>query len=247
MKASWKSNHKHYFQEATGLAIFMFSACFFGAMLEGGHSPLHLAVPDGFTRMVIMGALMGATALLIFYSPFTAPSGSHINPAVTLTFLRLGKICPWDAVFYILFQFLGGTIAVFIMQALMGHILIDAPVNSVATVPGKMGPWPAALMELGTAFVMMCMVLFTSAAPRLKRYTRIIAGCLVCTYVIVAGPVSGFGMNPARTFASALPANVWTAFWVYMLAPVAGMLLAAEVYSWLAIRGRSKLFENKLI
>jgi hypothetical protein len=42
--------------------------------------------------------------------------------------------------------------------------------------------------------------------------------------------MSGFGMNPARSFASALPSGIWTAFWIYLFIPFAGMLLAAELY-----------------
>jgi aquaporin Z len=76
----------------------------------------------------------------------------------------------------------------------------------------------------------MMMVMFTSHHEKLKNYTRIFASCLVCTWVIVAGPISGFGMNPARSFASALPANIWTAFWIYLLTPVVGMLLATELF-----------------
>jgi len=230
LKASWKKNRKHYAQEALGLAIFMFSACLFGALLEGKNSPLHHAIPNDFVRTTIMGVLMGATALFIFYSPFTAPSGSQINPAVTLSFLRLGKICHWDALFYILSQFIGGTLAVYIMQLLLGSRLTAAPVNSVVNIPGKNGPWLALLMELFIAFATMTIVLSTSANNKLNKYTRIFSGCLVCTWVIVAGPVSGFGMNPARSFASALPAGIWTGFWIYTLAPIVGMLLAAEVF-----------------
>jgi aquaporin Z len=48
--------------------------------------------------------------------------------------------------------------------------------------------------------------------------------------VILAGPVSGFGMNPARTFASALPSHTWTAIWIYMVVPVISMLCAAELF-----------------
>ncbi|HKO79543.1 MAG TPA: aquaporin, partial [Chitinophagaceae bacterium] len=143
LKASWKNNWKHYLQEALGLAIFMISACFFGAMLEG-KTMWHQAIPNSFTRTVLMGILMGATALFIFYSPWTSPSGSHINPAVTLSFFRLGAMCHWDLIFYILFQIVGGTIAVYTMQQLMGDILVTAPANSVVTVPGKTGAWPAA-------------------------------------------------------------------------------------------------------
>ncbi len=230
LKASFNKNKKLYLMEALGLAIFMMSACFFGGLLEAKNSALHIAIPNAFVRTGLMGVLMGSTALFIFYSPFTAPSGSHINPAVTITFWRLGKMCHWDAVFFIIFQFLGGTIAVYIMAALMGETLTSRPVNYVCTVPGKAGVAAAVLAEFIIAVVMITMVLFTSAHNNLKRYTRVFAGCLVCAYVIIAGPVSGFGMNPARTFASALPANTWTSFYIYLVVPPAGMLTAAEVF-----------------
>jgi aquaporin Z len=230
LKASFCKNWKHYLQEALGLAIFMISACFFGALLEGKGAALQLAIQNDFLRTVIMGVMMGSTAVFIFYSPWTSPSGSHINPAVTLTFLRLGKMCRWDAIFFIIFQFIGGTMAVYIMQMLIGSILTAPPVNSVATVPGKAGVWPALATEFMIAFITMSMVLFTSVNACLKKYTRMIAGCLVCVYVIVAGPISGFGMNPARSFASALPAHIWTASWIYMIVPITGMLCAAEFF-----------------
>lgn len=230
MKASFKTNWKHYLQEAFGLAIFMISACFFGSVLEARDSPVHLLIPDSFLRIIMMGLLMGLTALFIFYSRWTAPSGSQINPAVTLTFLRLGKMCRYDAFFFIIAQVLGGTIAVYMMQWLMGDLLISAPVNSAVTVPGKFGIVPALLTEFIIAFITMSMVLFTSDNNNLKKYTRVFSACLVCSWVIVAGPVSGFGMNPARSFASALPSGIWTAFWIYLLAPVTGMLSAAEFF-----------------
>ena len=244
MKASFKKNWTHYLQEALGLGVFMISACFFGALLFSSVGSLHLSIENETTRNVIIGILMGFTALFIFYSPFTAPSGSHINPAVTISFLRLGKMCPWDAMFYVIFQVIGGTLAVYLMQLLMGHSLTTPPVNSAATVPGKYGQWPALVVELIIAFITMAIVLFSSEDRRLKKYTRIVAGCLVCTWVIVAGPISGFGMNPARSFASALPANIWTAFWIYLFVPFAGMLSATELFLFIQ-KNRSLNMPNK--
>jgi aquaporin Z len=235
VSASFRSNRKYYVQEALGLGIFMVSACFFSGVLFGKNNHLfsQLSIPD---RQIILGVMMGATALFIFYSPLTSPSGSHINPAVTLAFLRLGKIGQWDALFYVIFQFIGGTLAVYLMVLLMGENLTASPLHDVVTIPGKYGPIAAAFTELTMAFFMMSMILFTADHTTLSRYSRIFAGILVCIYVIVGGPVSGFGMNPARSFASALPADIWTAFWIYLFIPPTGMLAAAELYSYILSR-----------
>jgi aquaporin Z len=221
-------NWRLYCAEALGLAIFMMSACFFSAMLEGDTS-WHKAIIDPFARLVLTGLLMGTTAIVIFYLPVTAASGSHINPAVTITFLRLGMISRTDAVFYILFQFIGGTLAVYIMAFLIKQPLILPPVNYAVTVPMK-STAVVIITEFAIAVVMMMMILHTSHHRYLNKYTRILSGCFVCIYVIVAGPISGFGMNPARSFASALPADTWTSFWIYAIVPVVAMLFAAELH-----------------
>lgn len=137
MKAAFRQNWKHYLQEALGLAIFMISAffsalCYFPKKIHGV-----ISIHSEMLKNVLMGVMMGLTALFIFYSPFTAPSGSQINPAVTLTFLRFDKMCRYDALFFIIFQIIGGTVAVYAMQFLMGTILTNSPVNSVITIPGK--------------------------------------------------------------------------------------------------------------
>lgn len=161
MKASFHKNWIHYLQEAAGLAIFMISACFFSALFWGKDASFHFEIHNEMHRNLITGILMGVTALFIFYSPFTAPSGSHINPAVTITFLRLGKMDKWDAFFYILFQFIGGTLAVYLLGALLGNALTSSPVNYAVTIPGKNGVASAAITEFIIAVIMITMVLFT--------------------------------------------------------------------------------------
>ena len=117
------------------------------------------------------------------------------------------------------------------MAWLLGNSLTDAPVSFVVTVPGKNAPQiKAALCELIISFIMITMALNTSAINSTKKYTRIFAAVLVFSNVIFAGPVSGFGMNPARSFASAFPANTWAAFWIYVFCPIIGMMSAAELF-----------------
>jgi len=76
----------------------------------------------------------------------------------------------------------------------------------------------------------MLVVLIVSNQVKLNAWTGFAAGCLVALYISIEAPLSGMSMNPARTFASALAARLWTSYWVYIVAPLAGMLLAAESY-----------------
>ena len=70
---------------------------------------------DRDLQRVFTGICMGLTAIALIHSPWGKRSGAHMNPAVTLTFLRLGHIAPWDAAFYIAAQFIGGTLGVLLV------------------------------------------------------------------------------------------------------------------------------------
>src|ERR1043166_3203452 len=122
--------------EAAGLGIFMVSPSVFTILLYHPGSPAIQALPEEFPRRILMGMAMGLTAIGIIYSPWGKQSGAHLNPAVTLTFFRLGKVAPWDAVFYIIAQFVGGVAGVALVAALAGHLLAHPSVNYVATLPG---------------------------------------------------------------------------------------------------------------
>jgi aquaporin Z len=117
-------------------------------------------------------------------------------------------------------------------------------VSAVITVPGEAGEAVAFVAEWVIAFVLMVVILFASNTVRLASYTGIFAGVLLAVYIIVEAPISGTSMNPARSFASALPARNWTAAWVYFIAPCLGMLVAAQVYS--ALKGRTAVTCAKL-
>jgi aquaporin Z len=219
-----------YLMEAAELAIFLIVAGLFSVLFEYPNSPVHQVIADATLRRLLMGLILGCTAIALIYSPWGKQSGAHMNPAVTIAFYRLGKIHRWDALFYILFQFLGAIAGIYLVAGILGSAFTDAPLYYIVTVPGVWGWIPALVGELIIAFIMMSMVLLVSNQPKLNRWTGAFAGCLVWLYIIIAAPISGFGMNPARSFASAFSASIWTAFWLYLVAPPMGMLIATEVY-----------------
>lgn len=216
--------------EALGLGLFMASAGVFGTLLEAPASPVRAALADPAVRRAVMGALMGLTAVGLIYSPWGQRSGAHLNPAVTLTFLRLGRVRPRQALAYVAAQFAGGLAGVLLVAALLEDTFLGPPVSAVVTRPGPAGVTVAFAAELGLAAVLMSVVLALGRSERTARSTGLVVGALVCSYITVAAPLSGMSLNPARTLASALPAQSWHGLWVYFTAPLLGMLLAAELH-----------------
>ena len=96
-----------YLCEAAELGLFMISAGLFTILLHHPDSPVVGFIPSEFTRRMLTGIAMGGTAIALVFSPLGQRSGAHFNPAVTLTFWRLGKVKDWDAAFYIMAQFIG--------------------------------------------------------------------------------------------------------------------------------------------
>jgi aquaporin Z len=219
-----------YLIEAAGLGLFMISAFTFGTLLEHPASPVHQALPNPLLRRFLMGLAMGGTAICIIYSPWGKQSGAHINPSTTLTFYRLGKIAKWDAAFYIAAQFIGGLMGGMVASIVLAKWAAHPAVNYVVTAPGNAGAGSAFLAEVVITFLLMTVILIVSNNARLHKLTGLCAGALVATYITLEAPISGMSMNPARTFASAVPAHHWVAVWIYFTAPLIGMLAAAEVY-----------------
>jgi len=152
-----------------------------------------------------------------------AVSGAHLNPAVSIAFAARGDF-PWRRVpGYIVVQLLGATLAVLFLLAVFGRV------GSLgATVPGAgISNLQAAAIELVLTAGLVSTILGT--ASRAQNLGPISAFG-VAAYIILAGlwssPISGASMNPARSFAPDLLLGDFSHFWVYLVGPLAGALLA---------------------
>jgi aquaporin Z len=217
--------------EATCLALFMISAAGMSTLLQHPSSPIAGWSSVSLVQRVPMGVAMALTNAVLIYSPLGARSGAHMNPAVTLTFLRLRKIAPADAAGYVLAQFAGGLAGIAIATWALAGLPAHPAVNYAATVPGSAGPAIAFAAEMAISFLLMLVVLSMSGTPQLARFTGLGASLLVATYIIVEAPFSGMSMNPARTLGSNVFASLLSPLWIYFIAPPAGMLLAGEWYA----------------
>ena len=170
-------------------------------------------------------------AIILFMG---AVSGAHLNPAVSIAFAARGDF-PWRRVpGYIVAQLLGSTLAVLLLWGMFGKVGMLG-----ATEPGPgISDWQAALMEFVLTAGLVSTILGTaSRAQNLGPISAFGVGA----YIILAGlwssPISGASMNPARSFGPDLVLWNFSSYWVYLVGPIAGVLLAVGIAYILRGRG----------
>ena len=218
-----------YVYEAAGLGVFMFSAGLFDTLIDHPNFYFRQHITSALARRLLIGLSMGLTALYIFTSPWGKKSGAYINPAVTIARYRLGQISAIDSIFYIVFQFAGGTFGMYLVYLIIPNLLSHPSINYIVTQPGKQGEAAAFIAEVIISFLLITAVLFTEKHKIFSPYTPYIVAALITLFITFEAPLSGMSMNPARTLASAVVGKQWHGFWIYCLAPLMGMLAGVEL------------------
>src|SRR6266542_6465590 len=191
-------------------------------------SPVPRWIPDQNLRRLLTGFLFAGGATAIVYSPLGKTSGGHINPAVTLAFLRLRKITGRSAAWYMVAQFAGALAGAVAVRLLWGKLATDVDLG--ATIPGRGGSAASLLAETAMTFLLVSLILRFVDEPKLQRFTPAAAGALVAFLVFVEAPLSGTSLNPARSLGPAVVAGDYRGLWAYFVGPVAGALAAVAVY-----------------
>jgi len=230
MSVSLRLHWPEYLMEFAEISLYMFCLCLFATLFQNPISPVRHFVAIGFLRRALMGLAVGATVVAIVMSPWGRQSGGHMNPAMTFAFYRLGKVAPWDALFYGIAQFSGATGGVALAAALLRRSAGNGAVRYAVTAPGEYGPLVAFLAELVISFLLMMTVLVLTHRPSLAPHTAYFVGLLYLLNTTFEAPLSGMSMNPARTFGPAAYAGYWHALWIYLFAPTIGMLGAAGFF-----------------
>ena len=178
------------------------------------------AVP--YAARVVAPALMVAAVILFMGTV----SGAHLNPAVSVAFAMRGNF-PWRRVpAYIVAQFLGAVLATLLLWALIGK-----QGSAGLTLPGPgISATTAMLWELVLTTGLVSVILGTASGA---QQIGPLAAVGVASYIALAGlwgsPVSGASMNPARSLGPALVLGDWTAWWAYLVGPVAGGMVAVGI------------------
>jgi aquaporin Z len=190
------------------------------------------AVVDEQTHALGHGGVAAAFGLVVFMliQSLGAVSGAHVNPAVTVGFWAAGRFPGRRVLPYVAAQLAG---------ALVGSELVwglATPGSTLgATLPAHSAGQALCIETVLTFWLMLVILRVTAGSKEEGLWAGLAISATVWLEALVAGPLSGASMNPARSLAPALLSGHLEAAWVYVAGPVAGVLLAVAVNRFLTI------------
>jgi aquaporin Z len=192
---------------------------FFLVLVAAGGGLLHAKGQISLAAAVVAPGLM-VMAIILFMG---AVSGAHLNPVVSVAFALRGDFPLKRLPGYIIVQLIGACLACLFLLAVFGNVE-----HLGATLPGAgYQDWQALLMETVLTAGLVSVILGTaSAAQNVGGIAALGVGGYIALAGLWAAPVSGVSMNPARSFGPALVSGDFSSYWVYLVGPLAGAVIA---------------------
>ncbi|GAB3909684.1 aquaporin Z [Larkinella knui] len=166
-------------------------------------------------------------------------SGCHINPAITISMLVAGKIKAGEAIGYIVAQFVGATLAAGLLYLIQsgapGFMMKEWALGSNGWGPGYLAAYnttSAFVTEAVMTFVFLLVIFKTTSKWGNSSMTGLAIGLTLVLIHLVAIPITGTSVNPARSFGPAIFAGglALKQLWLFIIAPIVGGIVAAIVW-----------------
>jgi len=211
-----------------------FALIFFGAGAVCTDQYLHGAGGLGLLGI----ALAHGLAIAIMVSALGHISGGHFNPAVTIGFWVTKRVNTIDTVLYWVAQVAGATAAAFLLKVIVPEETWRTVALGVPELARDFPRWAAMALEGVTTFFLVLVVFATVVDEKgaFKSIAGFGIGLTITLGILVAGPLTGAALNPARAFGPALAATHWANHGVYWVGPLAGGFLAGLLYDSLFLK-----------
>jgi MIP family channel proteins len=156
---------------------------------------------------------------------FLGDISAHFNPAMTLAF-ALRRDMSWvGAGAYWIVQFVAAACGSFLARAFFGRAG-----NLAATIPKPGQSWQAAAFEAIITFGLVLVVLNLANGPKLNGpFVPVAVGAYILAWGTMGGPYDGASMNPARSFGPDIALGNLSTWWVYVVGPAVGAIIAVGV------------------
>ena len=174
---------------------------------------------------VVVPFAFGLSLMAALYA-FAEVSGGHFNPAVSLGLFLDRRLTFEDLLGYWIFQFAGAILASLLMLIPFNHDLVKA----TATQP-QAGNGNALFIEIALTAVFVLVILHSTKSDRYGGSALVAIPLTLLAIHFAAIPFSGSSVNPARSLGPALVGDQWHAFWIYVVGPAAGAIIAWIIYT----------------
>jgi len=209
-----------------------FALIFFGAgaiVMTGGNDLVAIALAHGLT-IAIMVSLMAHI------------SGGVFNPAIQVALWVTGKMPTTRSAVYIVAQLAGGVAGAYVLKYIAPTALFDAPTvnGGIPAVAPAIAVGKAVVIEALLTFFLVWAVFATAVDDRgpFAKTAGFTIGLVITIDIFAAAAYTGAAMNPARWFGPALAVGDWTNWWVWIVGPIAGGIIAGVGYWFLFLRDR---------
>lgn len=211
-----------------------FALVFFGAgavcidfqlRSSGGMGLLGVALASGLTFAIMVSALGHI-------------SGGHFNPAITIGYWVTRRLSTLESLAYWGAQLLGAVVAGFLLKLVIPE---DIATNVFLGTPELMRDFPrwSGMALEGVATFFLVLVVFATVVDERGTFRSSAAfamGLTITLGILIAGPLTGGALNPARAFGPAVASNHWLNWGIYWVGPLGGGFLAALLYDSLYLR-----------
>jgi MIP family channel proteins len=213
------------------------------ALVFIGAGSVVIAIGNGGGYVGLVGvALAHGLVLAVFVSNLGHVSGAHFNPAVTIAVWVGGKIETVRAASYVMAQLIGAVAGAGLLRWVLPEQAWRNAFLGATLVSHRFGITNAkAVLLEATMTLLLVITVYAVAVDDRGAFTKIAGlpiGLVLVFDILVGGQLTGASMNPARSFGPALVGWKWTDFWVYIIGPVSGAIIAASLYGFVFLRSR---------
>jgi MIP family channel proteins len=177
-------------------------------------------------------ALAHGLVLAIMVSITAHISGGLVNPAVAISLWVTGKLPTSRASVLIVAEVAGAVAGAFLLRFLIPGELFDGGGGGIPALGDGIAVGRGVLIEAVTTFFLVFAVFGTAVDDRgpFSKTAGLTIGLVIAFDIMAFGPYTGAAMNPARWFGPALATNDWADWYVWIVGPVAGGIVAGVLY-----------------
>lgn len=182
-------------------------------------------------------ALAHAVALAIGVSFAMPISGGHLNPAVTLGLMSVGKVDPRTGAVHLAAQVVAALLAALALQAFFPEAIAGVVAWGTPQLSLNVSLVQGIGLEALMTFFLMSAVFGTVVSADAPRIGGFGVGLTLVFLILGGGPLTGAAMNPARALGPAIASGTWTGHAVYWIGPIVGAVVASVVWDRFLLKG----------